>query len=215
MYQQFYSSSDAQIYLSSSHSATDINAKQIKLNCAVDIAYNLSQTSSPIFSLGNRKAQFYSHGNTVGTGMITVAFIDEEYLKYCLDYIADADTEQIVDVQSHVTGATNSYYMPERYTGGYKSSMIGKLDNAVIREQIKATGSTVESHKRIISIGTIRPLFDIVMYINNETAINPSDSKVIRLQDVKIIKDSFRSSSLHDAALMVSYSFIFKDVIRG
>jgi hypothetical protein len=83
------------------------------------------------------------------------------------------------------------------------------------KDLAKTSAYRVEGNKRLISIGAIKPLFHIKMYLNNETAIRGSDSKVINLKDVKIISESVSSASTNDAPVLISYSFIFKDVERG
>jgi hypothetical protein len=210
MYQTYYSSSDIQLYFSS----TD-HTRIIKVDTALSIGYSLRQSSSPIYSLGSRTPQFYSSGNTIGNGTITLAFTDEEYLKYCLDYVATGDTQLFYNntnlasesgstLQSSITGTT--------IPGNYKST---RLNNAQFIAEANASAYRVEDKKRLISIGAIKPLFHIKMYLNNETAIRGSDSKVINLKDVKIISESVSSASTNDAPVLISYSFIFKDVERG
>ena len=209
MYQNYYSSSDIQLYFSS----TD-HTRIIKVDTALSIGYSLRQSSSPIYSLGSRTPQFYSAGNTIGNGTITLAFTDEEYLKYCLDYVATGDTQAFYNntnlasesgsaLQSSITGTT---------PGNYTSI---KLNNAQFIAEANASAYRVEGNKRLISIGAIKPLFHIKMYLNNETAIRGSDSKVINLKDVKIISESVSAASTNDAPVLISYSFIFKDVERG
>jgi hypothetical protein len=209
MYQNYYSSSDVQLYFSS----TD-HTRIIKVDTALSIGYALRQTSSPIYSLGNRLPQFYSQGNTIGNGTITLAFTDEEYLKYCLDYVAMADASTVyatTDTDS-VTGAVNEVITGNLNPGNYQSQ---KLTNADFIAASNASAYKVTGSKRLISIGAIRPLFNIKMFINNETAIRGSDSKVINLQGVKIVSENFSAASTTDAPLMLSYNFLFKDVERG
>lgn len=210
MYQNYYSSSDIQLYFSS----TD-HTRIIKVDTALSIGYSLRQSSSPIYSIGSRTPQFYSAGNTIGNGTITLAFTDEEYLKYCLDYVATGNTQTFYNntnlasesgstLQSSITGTT----IPGNYTSA-------RLNNAQFIAEANASAYRVEGNKRLISIGAIKPLFHIKMYLNNETAIRGSDSKVINLKDVKIISESVSAASTNDAPVLISYSFIFKDVERG
>ena len=192
MYQYYYSSSDVQIYLTSRD-----HTKQIRVDAALTVAYNLFQTSNPIYSLGNRKAQFYSMGNTVANGILSVAFQDEEALKYALDYI-----------NSDSTSST------------YTSARLGhKMSNAEFKNSSKAQRNAssfdVTGNKRLISIGAIQPLFHIKLYFNNETAIRGSDTKVICLSDVKFVGEGMQIGSSQDASLSVVYRFNFKDTERG
>ena len=213
MYQNFYSSSDVQLYFSSVD-----HTRIIKVDTAISIGYSLRQTSSPIYSLGNRLPQFYSHGNTLGNGTITIAFTDEEYLKYILDYVAVSDTNMtyLTANSDSETGNSTTPISGSYNPGNYTSSKLGlKKSNAAFIAAANASAYNITGNKRIISIGAIRPLFNIKMYINNETAIRGSDSKVINLQGVKIVNETMSSSSTTDAPLMVSYNFLFKDVERG
>lgn len=189
MYQTYYTSSDAQIYLSS----TD-HTRTIKLDTAVSVAYSLSQSSVPIYSLGYRKPQFFSQGNTLGQGILTLAFTDEEALKYAISYIALADE----GVQQ------------------YSSTRLGKKSsNANFINASNASSFSVEESKRLISIGAIQPLFNIKLYLNNESAIRGSDTKVICITGVKIINESMNLSSNTDGVLHMNYTFYFKDIERG
>ena len=67
----------------------------------------------------------------------------------------------------------------------------------------------------LISIGAIQPLFNIKLYLNNESAIRGSDTKVICITGVKIINESMNLSSNTDGVLHMNYTFYFKDIERG
>ena len=189
MYQTYYTSSDTQIYLSSAdHSRT------IKLDTAVSVAYSLSQSSVPIYSLGYRKPQFFSQGNTLGQGVLTLAFTDEEALKYAISYVALAEE-----------GVRQ--YTSERL--GKRSSNMNFINASLEKFNIE------DESKRLISIGAIQPLFHIKIYLNNESAVRGSDTKVICIAGVKIINESIQVSSHTDGVLNMNYTFYFKDIERG
>ncbi len=211
MYQNYYSSSDVQLYFSS----TD-HTRLVKVDTALSLGYSLRQTSAPIYSLGSRQIQFFSEGNTIGTGTLTIAFTDEEYLKYCIDEVGQGDNSLIyqTELDNSNSNASNSILEGKLTPGEYRSSKLTR-SNA---QFIAAAGSSsykVTGEKRVISIGAIKPLFNIKMFINNETAIRGSDSKVITLKGIKIIGENFTTSSTTDSPLMLSYNFSFKDVERG
>lgn len=212
MYQRFYTSSDIQLWLSNS----TIGANSIKLDTAISISYSLQQTSSPIYSLGSRHAQFFSHGNTIGVGTLTLAFTDEEYFKACVDYVGGKNLDYHY---SDPTGLYNNVETPTPVEATFSSAKINKITNADLRaskrKSTQSATNVTSAYHRLISIGSIRAVFDILLYINNESAIEASDSKVIRLRDVKIVGDSLSSDSIHDAPLTITYKFLFKDVIRG
>lgn len=214
MYQNFYSSSDVQLYFSSVD-----HTRIIKVDTALSIGYSVRQTSSPIYSLGSRHVQFYSQGNTIGNGTLTLAFTDEEYLKYCLDYVAESDTNMSylnTNTNAETGAATQTGSTGAYNPGNYSSSKLGvKSSNAQFIAAANASTYNITGSKRIISIGAIRPLFNIKLFLNNETAIRGSDSKVINLRDIKIINETLTTSSTTDSPIMISYSFIFKDTDRG
>lgn len=188
MYTNYYTSSDVQVYLVSAD-----HTRQIRLDTATSIAYSLTQSSHPIYSLGYRKPQFFSQGNTLGHGALTLAFTDEEALKYAISYIT-----------SNETGST------------YTSTRLGKKSsNAAFIAASNASSFDIESSKRLISIGSIQPLFNIKLFLNNESAIRGSDTKVICLTGVKFINESTEVSSHRDATLSLAYNFYFKDIERG
>lgn len=218
MYNHYYSSSDVQLYLSSYD-----HTKVIKVDTALSLGYSLRQTSAPIYSLGSREAQFFSVGNTIGNGTLTIAFTDEEYLKYCLSYIDNSKSTLIyqTELQAESSGiVSNIKETTSSAKDGsvlYKSKKFG-MNNATFAAAAKnadATFSTISNEERNISIGAIRNLFNIKMFINNETALRTSDSKVITLKGVKILGENFNATSTADAPLMLSYNFMFKDVQRG
>ena len=218
MYNHYYSSSDVQLYLSSYD-----HTKIIKVDTALSIGYSLRQTSAPIYSLGSREAQFFSVGNTIGNGTLTIAFTDEEYLKYCLSYIDNSKSTLIyqTELQAESSGiVSNIKEAASSAKDGsvlYQSKKFG-MNNATFAAAAKnadATFSTISNEERNISIGAIRNLFNIKMFINNETALRTSDSKVITLKGVKILGENFNATSTADAPLMLSYNFMFKDIQRG
>ena len=218
MYNHYYSSSDVQLYLSSYD-----HTKVIKVDTALSLGYSLRQTSAPIYSLGSREAQFFSVGNTIGNGTLTIAFTDEEYLKYCLSYIDNSKSTLIyqTELQAESSGiVSNTKEAASSAKDGsvlYQSKKFG-MNNATFAAAAKnadATFSTISNEERNISIGAIRNLFNIKMFINNETALRTSDSKVITLKGVKIIGENYNATSTADAPLMLSYNFMFKDVQRG
>lgn len=218
MYNHYYSSSDVQLYLSSYD-----HTKVIKVDTALSLGYSLRQTSAPIYSLGSREAQFFSVGNTIGNGTLTIAFTDEEYLKYCLSYIDNSKSTLIyqTELQAESSGiVSNIKEAASSAKDGsvlYQSKKFG-MNNATFAAAAKnaaATFSTISNEERNISIGAIRNLFNIKMFINNETALRTSDSKVITLKGVKILGENFNATSTADAPLMLSYNFMFKDIQRG
>ena len=218
MYNHYYSSSDVQLYLSSYD-----HTKVIKVDTALSLGYSLRQTSAPIYSLGSREAQFFSVGNTIGNGTLTIAFTDEEYLKYCLSYIDNSKSTLIyqTELQAESSGiVSNIKKAASSAKDGnvlYQSKKFG-MNNATFAAAAKnadATFSTINNEERNISIGAIRNLFNIKMFINNETALRTSDSKVITLKGVKILGENFNATSTADAPLMLSYNFMFKDIQRG
>lgn len=220
MYTNYYSSSDVQLYLSSYD-----HTKVIKVDTALSLGYSLRQTSAPIYSLGSRETQFFSVGNTVGHGTLTIAFTDEEYLKYCLDYI-DNNNENLLyqpelqtEVKHTVTEQATKIKKDaqEDSSGTYKSLKFNMNNRAFSNAASRASASfaSTTDETRNISIGALRNLFHIKMFINNETAIRTSDSKVITLKGVKITGENFSATSTADAPLMLSYNFMFKDIQRG
>ena len=206
MYTNYYSSSDVQLYLSNVDS-TEI----IKVDTALSIGYSVRQTAAPVYSLGSREIQFYSHGNTIGNGSLTIAFTDEEYLKYCLDHVGGFANPLIHLKENDSTNpdSTGLYKEDVQIIKGTHSS------SRLVSNEDFMKPYTVASDSSIISIGAIKPLFNIKMFLNNETLTRNSDAKVITLKGCKIIGENFSSSSTTDAPLMLSYNFIFKDTVRG
>lgn len=213
MYQNYYSSSDVQLYFSS------LDDRQIiKVDTALSLGYSLRQTSTPIYSLGSRHVQYFSHGNTIGNGTLTIAFTDEEYLKYCLDYVTIASGDASVIYQTALDNSNSNISnsikeVEQTATGQYTSNRL--TGNQTFIGKSQASAYKIAEDKRIISIGAIKSLFNIKMFLNNETAIRGSDAKVITLESIKIIGENFNTSTTTDAPIMLSYNFVFKDIKRG
>ena len=210
MYQNYYSSSDVQLYFSSSD-----HIRMVKVDTALSLGYSLRQTSAPIYSLGSREVQFFSDGNTIGNGTLTIAFTDEEYLKYCLSEVGYEDYKVTHQTENDSTTNGASNYAQNISVGGsYRSTRL--KGNAMFKKSSASIGDYgVTGNKRLISIGAIKPLFNIKLYINNESLIRGSDTKIITLQGCKLIGENFSVSSTADAPLMLSYNFMFKDIERG
>lgn len=213
MYQNYYSSSDVQLYFSS------LDDRQIiKVDTALSLGYSLRQTSTPIYSLGSRHIQYFSHGNTIGNGTLTIAFTDEEYLKYCLDYVTIASGDASIIYQTALDNSNSNISnsikeVEQTATGQYTSNRLTGNQAFIGKSQVSAY--KIAEDKRIISIGAIKSLFNIKMFLNNETATRGSDAKVITLESIKIIGENFNTSTTTDAPIMLSYNFVFKDIKRG
>lgn len=209
MYRNFYASTDIQVYITSPDFSSIV-----KLDTAMSIGYSLKQTSTPIYSLGSRKAQFFSQGNTLGQGSFTIAFTDEEYLKYCLEEI-DNSTQLDYYQDTLDTGSNNATINVSNTTTNKSTSTKKYKSNSEFLKESAFKTRNLSTSDRMLSIVAIRPVFNISIYINNETAIRSSDSKVINLIGVKIIEQIEDSSSTKDSPLMTTYNFIFQDIERG
>lgn len=191
-YNTYYTASDVQVYLSNSDSS-----RYIKIDTLIGITYNVNQTSTPIFDLGSRTARFFSSGNTVCNGYIMFAFTDEEYIKGCIDFVTTINRK---------VKAMSGTYRSERYG-------VGNMSNADFIQKSLAQINPTENGD-IISIGAVNDLFDLKIYLNNETLITSSDTKMIVLKDCKLVSDAMEISSTGDSFLTQGYRIIFKDVKR-
>lgn len=189
IYQNYYTASDVQLYMSSLD-----HTKVIKLDTAIGIGYSVDQSTKPVYTLGSRKPCFFSHGNTLGQGDLDLVFTDEEALKYAINYVTSTETNI-----------------------NYKSQRIDKnINNQRFIELASAAYSVpAQERHRLISIGAIQPLVNIKLYLNNETLVNGSDSKVITLTSVKFNNEQFGVNTFKDGVATTRYSFLFKDVYRG
>lgn len=188
-YTTYYSSSDAQIFFTSSDSSNTI-----KIDTTIGIAYNVNQTSTPIYDLGSRTAKYFSIGNTVCNGLLMIAFTDEEYIKACIQYV----TGGIKEVEQSI----GSLY-------GIK-----KVSNKAFKDKALQQFTNTSPNSSITSIGAINTPFDIKIYLNNETISTSSDTKIISMRDVKLVTDKMEINSNADSYLTQGYSFLFKDIER-
>lgn len=214
-YTTYYTSSDVQVYFSSTESDNII-----KIDTTIGISYNVNQTSTPIYDLGSRKAKFFSIGNTICNGYIMFAFTDEELLKYSINYVTgnfNTDgTSSSGDKNANVVNGkasmgTITMTASEEYSS--KRYGIDKMSNQAFREKSLAQVKPTKNGS-ILSIGAINTPFDIKIYINNESLVRASDTKMICLKECKIVQDSFETNSGTDSFLTNGYSFVFKDVVR-
>lgn len=212
MYTTYYTSSDVQIYFSSVESDNIV-----KIDTAIGISYTLNQTSTPIYDLGSRVANFFSIGNTICNGVLMFAFTDEEYLKTLIQYVTgDFSSSGTVKggdnaVKSGGTLGTITTTASSEYES--KKYGIGSLSNKAFKDKALAKVNKT-SNGSILSIGAINSLFDIKIYLNNETLITASDTKMICLKGCKIVQDAMEINSNSDGFLTHGYSLIFKDIER-
>jgi hypothetical protein len=204
IYANYYSSSDAQIYFFSSDSQ-----RFIKVDTTVAIAYNLTQTSTPIYSLGTRTARYFSIGNTVCNGVLALAFTDEEYIKYCINYVASVAPIANTNAEQEAMTIPQGYSSTSKNTGQLSNSNFKNKSDSQLTDS-----SVIPENQQVISIGAIGDLFDIKIFLNNENAFRTSDSKVLTLKAVKLVGDSMEINSSADAYLTGGYKFIFKDLVR-
>lgn len=214
-YTTYYTSSDVQVYFSSIESDNII-----KIDTTIGISYNVNQTSTPIYDLGSRKAKFFSIGNTICNGILMFAFTDEEYLKYAINVVtgdfningtSTGGDKNAEVVNGKATMGTISMTASEEYNS--KRYGVEKMSNQAFREKSLAQVKPTKNGS-IISIGAINTPFDIKIYINNESLVRASDTKMICLKECKVVQEAFEVNSNTDSILTQGYSFVFKDVER-
>lgn len=223
-YDNYYSSADATIYFFSENA--DI---WIKVDTTIAIAYNLTQTSTPIYSLGNRVARYFSTGNTVCNGVLAIAFTDEEYIKYCINYITNpsigtGSSDKPDEQADGATSAAATRSKPNAINDSSNENFEGTVDGTTkvpaaetetTLPTVRVQATSTEDTQATVSIGSINTLFDIKIFLNNESVFRGSDSKIITLRGVKLTGDSMEINSSSDSFLTTGYKFMFKDIVRA
>ena len=191
LYTHYYTSADAKVFISGSSNIVNIDK-------IVGIGYDYSITSAPIYTLGLSEPAFYSRGNSLGQGMLLLPFVDNLYLKSMLQF---AFGEAVpMDLQKST--------LSELEGGSVDWSKASDSDFRTF-----ATSAITNSVKeRIVDIGTISSLFDIMIVLDNTNSYYLSEPKALVLKGCKLVGESMDLSSSQDGLVSTGYKFYFKKI---
>lgn len=187
LYNKYYSASDFKIRISLESS------EGIWLDKASGVAVSESLSSSPIYTLGNSMVDFFSKGNQVVTGVLSVNTVSADYI-------------------SKVLGVLNGRVKAFKY-------LTTKEQLALSVEQLKEYKKQREAHENqsIEVLSTLGfsdyPLFDIELEYNNSDAIQRVTSFSREIKGCRIIGFEQAIDIGNDGQLVDGYRFIAKEII--
>lgn len=189
IYDHYYSSSDAIIYLR--NPLTDMT---VHLDKIVGISYSHSISSVPIYSLGNIEPIFFTRGNSLVQGYLDFAFKSDKYLKtalnYCLKEASGNEREKLLKKAAD------------------RKATLTQEEALLLRSYKSSSSLNLETS----SLSEIKTLFDLEIELNNENSTMPGEGKQsIKLTGIKFTSESMIVHSSESNALVHRYSFIGKN----
>lgn len=185
LYEYYFTGTDVKVFLYNPESG-----RSVYVDLLNGIGYDYNISSIPVYTLGSNLPTFFSKGNSLGQGMMTFPFKDEQYLKAMLQFIFD-----------------------EKSTISYPKESL-TMESLTDKEYRNLVDKRNKANAGIISIGSINRLFDIQIVLNNSTPFYDSSPKIIVLKGCKITGESFDISASQDKVIHQAYKFYFKEIIR-
>lgn len=192
IYDHYYSSSDAIIYLK--YPPTN---KTLILDKAVGVGYTHNMSAIPVYGLGNVEPLWFSRGNSLVQGSLDLAFKSDNYITAALNFLMDQDGQQA---------------QLERLREKAK-----KNGNSLTREEASQLVSLSASGPQSLganSLSLVLSLFDIIIEFNNENAtMAGTGTQTIKLEGVRFLGESLMSHSSDENSTVHRYTFLAKNKV--
>lgn len=185
-YTHFYSSSDVSIFLESSI-PSKVNYPIIQLDKASSIGWSERIITNRFYGIGNPEMGFSNSGNLAVDGFLEINFTHEEYLLKSLRAVQGEEAEEVSDEDFFALS-------PEQVSEG-----LAKFSR--INEKNSSSG--------ILSFPS---RWNLRIVFNNGNLYHDDKSKVIILEDCRIIERTNNSSSSHDGSIKEGYKLLAKRV---
>lgn len=203
-YTSYFTAADCQVLIANGTGViyTDgIPLDAVILDECVSIGYRLNQSSTPIYTLSGMTPAYFSSGNTIGYGSLSISYVDPEYLKLCIKACL-SPTEA---PKPRVVPLSNS-----KLAGGAKGLSDAELKS--ISNNYKAKAGDFKSSDVRLNIGEVRIPLVLILKFNNETVLTNNETSYVVLEGVKFIGDSLEATSTVDRHLVQQYQFMFSTV---
>lgn len=189
MYEQYFTSSDVTIIISSMD-----HKRQVEIDTAVGIGYNQNISAIPIYGLGNNQPQVFSMGNSIVSGTLELSFKSTKYLQKVLNY---------------VTGVSNEITKRLKEISEKDNSKLTKEDiQFYLANKDKIFRTTVLSDNASIAEYVV-PV-NIILRYNNSNSFKTDNDKFLTIVGTRFVSSSQGISSSMESLVTDQIRFIAK-----
>lgn len=187
MYNKYYSASDFIIKIKTE------NSEAIWLDKASGVAVSESLSSNPIYTLGDSRVNFFSRGNLIVTGFISVNTISADYISRVL---------------ANINGKIKNF---KPLTPREQMALSAQKLNAYLKEKEKYEQQEVEA---LSTLGFADySLFTVELEYNNSDAVEKVTSFSREILDCRIIGFEHGVDIGGDGQLVDGYKFIAREIV--
>ena len=187
MYNKYYSASDFIIKIKTQ------NSEAIWLDKASGVAVSESLSSNPIYTLGDSRVNFFSRGNLIVTGFISVNTISADYISRVL---------------ANINGQIKNF---KPLTPREQMALSAEKLKAYLKEKEKYEQQEVEA---LSTLGFADySLFTVELEYNNSDAVEKVTSFSREILDCRIIGFEHGVDIGGDGQLVDGYKFIARDIV--
>lgn len=190
MYEQYYTSSDMTIMVSSLD-----NKKQVLLDTATGIGFSHNINAIPIYGLGSNLPQTFSMGNSLVSGTLELSFKSTQYLQKSLNYVLNVpvqsqklrDIEHKAEKGLQLTAEEIEYYWNNRD----KSTSLS----------IKSEGASLAEYTELVNI---------ILRYNNSNSFQANKDQFLIIHGVRFLSVSQGVSSSAEGLITDQIRFVAK-----
>ena len=187
MYNKYYSASDFIIKIKTE------NSEAIWLDKASGVAVSESLSSNPIYTLGDSRVNFFSRGNLIVTGFISVNTISADYISRVL---------------ANINGKIKNF---KPLTPREQMALSAQKLKAYLKEKEKYEQQEVEA---LSTLGFADySLFTVELEYNNSDAVEKVTSFSREILDCRIIGFEHGVDIGGDGQLVDGYKFIAREIV--
>lgn len=189
MYEQYFTSSDVTIIISSMD-----HKRQVEIDTAVGIGYNQNISAIPIYGLGNNLPQVFSMGNSIVSGTLELSFKSTKYLQKVLNYVTDVSndiTKRLKEIsekdQSKLTKEDIQFYLANK--------------DKIFRTTVLSENASIAEY--------VVPV-NIILRYNNSNSFKTDNDKFLTIVGTRFVSSSQGISSSMESLVTDQIRFIAK-----
>lgn len=189
MYEQYFTSSDVTIIISSID-----HKRQVEIDTAVGIGYNQNISAIPIYGLGNNLPQVFSMGNSIVSGTLELSFKSTKYLQKVLNYVTDVSneiTKRLKEIsekdQSKLTKEDIQFYLANK--------------DKIFRTTVLSENASIAEY--------VVPV-NIILRYNNSNSFKTDNDKFLTIVGTRFVSSSQGISSSMESLVTDQIRFIAK-----
>ena len=189
MYEQYFTSSDVTIIISSMD-----HKRQVEIDTAVGIGYNQNISAIPIYGLGNNQPQVFSMGNSIVSGTLELSFKSTKYLQKVLNYVTDVSndiTKRLKEIsekdKSKLTKEDIQFYLANK--------------DKIFRTTVLSENASIAEY--------VVPV-NIILRYNNSNSFKTDNDKFLTIVGTRFVSSSQGISSSMESLVTDQIRFIAK-----